>query len=76
MQEVYLVMEHTPCEDTYYDGSTSVIAAYATEQSAKDAVATYAKECEGEYKAMYAGNGFELWEVYPSRYVTSRSINP
>jgi hypothetical protein len=75
MTEVYLVMEHVPCDDTYYDGATYAIAAYAVEQSAKDAVAAYEKECEGEYNALYAGNAFELWEIYPSRYVTSLPIN-
>jgi hypothetical protein len=75
MTEVYLVMEHVPCDDTYYDGATYVIAAYAVEQSAKDAVAVYEQECAIEYAAEHAGNAFELWEVYPSRYVTSLPIN-
>jgi len=75
MTEVYLVLEHTPCDDTYYDGATSVVGAYATEQSATDAVAAYEKECEGEYNALYADNGFALHEVYPYRYVTSLPIN-
>ena len=76
MQEVYLVMEHTPCEDTYYVGATSVIAAYATEQAAKDDVAAYEKECAIGYAAEHADSCWELHEVYPSRYVTSLSINP
>lgn len=76
MQEVYLVLEHIRCEDTYYDGTTSVIAAYATEQSAKDAVATYEQECRDEYVAEHADSDFELYEVYPYRCVTSRAINP